>query len=364
MKIKIYIFVVFSLMAVASCQKIVEFDVDEIPSQMVLNSLPSDGNRMFANFSYSRFFLDTNIGAAVALPDMRLTVLSGGTTSVYSPDSISRSNYFFPYTPVGGDSLRMTIKVGDNLVQSGTKVPKPLQTANFATLRTWEMGHLANSDTVLNLCIISLDLTDYADENNYYYVHVTEKDSGSRYRELRQEFDTIDTVYNNIMFMCMDNSLTSSDVLVSTPMLELPQGYTVYDRIIFNDKALNGTTKKISIVLPILVDTNEVRDFSHEYVFHIESIRPERVRYLLDVATATSMTQIFAEPAGIYSNVLVNGLPGLGLFSGISHQKFEFKIDPWPYPENLNNGAKSQLLPHIYEAVREMYRIQKQRGNR
>ena len=361
MKLKTYILIALSLF-VASCQKVVEFDVDQIPSQMVLNSLPSDGNRMFVNFSYSRFFLDTNSGAGIGRSDMRLTVTNSLGTAVYTPDSVRRTNYFFPYTPVGGDSLRMEIKVGDNMVRAGTKIPKPLQTANFQTLNTWEMGLSANSDTVLNLCIISLDLSDYADEDNYYYIHVTEKDSGSRFSQLRQEFDTIDTVYNNIMFMCMDNRLTSSDVLVSTPVLELPQGYTVYDRIIFNDRALNGTTKRISVILPILVDTNEVRDFRHEYVFHIESIRPERVRYLLDVATATSMTQMFAEPAGIYSNVTINGEQGLGLFSGVSHQKFEFKIDPWPYPENLNNGSKNKSYEQIYEAAREIYNIKKQRN--
>lgn len=363
MKLKTYILVIVALL-VASCQKVVEFDVDQIPSQMVLNSLPSDGNRMFVNFSCSRFFLDTNSGAGISKANMRLTVMNGLGTAVYTPDSLSRNNYFFPYTPAGGDSLQMEITVGESVVKAGTKVPKALQTVNFQTMNTWEMGLSAGSDTVLNLCIISLDLSDYADEENYYYIHLTEKDSGSRFSQLRQEFDTIDTVYNNIMFMCMDQNLTGSGVLISAPMVQLPQGYSVYDRIICNDRNLNGATKRISIVLPVLVDTNEVRDFKHEYVLHIESVRPERVKYLMDVATATSLTQMFAEPAGIYSNVLIDGKQGLGLFSGVSHQKFEFKIEPWPYPENLNSGAKNQSFPQIYEATREMYRINRQRGRR
>lgn len=349
----------------AACQKVVEFDVDEIPSQLVLNGLPSDGSRMFVNFAQSRFFLDTNTGGSAGNFGMTLNVTGPSGNLTLHPDSISRTNYFFPYIPQGGDSLNISIKVGGDEVTAGTKIPKPLQVATCNTLLTWMMpGGSPSTDTVLNLCIVSFDLSDYADEENYYYISVSERDSGSRYRERLDRFDTIDTVYRNNMFMCMDNALTGSEALVSAPLVVLPRGYTVYDRIICNDKLLNGTSGTHSIIIPILVDTNEVRGFKHEMTLHIESIRPERVKYLLDVANATSMTQVFAEPAGVYSNVKINGEQGLGLFSGISHLKFPLNTEPWPYPENLSTGTKrAEMLP-CPDALLEFYRFAKQRNRK
>lgn len=345
----------------AACQKVVEFDIDEIPSQMVLNALPSDGNQMFVNFAYSRFFLDTNAGRGVSDVDMRLSVTSAdGTTASYMPSSRDRNNYFFSYSPVGGDSLNISIKAGGKTVEAGTTVPKPLQVANFTTLKSWEMGMTAG-DTVLNLCFITVDLTDYADEDNYYYFRLEERDSGSYFSDLRQDFDTVDTVYHNVIFMCWNNKMTSPEVLVSEPMLVLPQGYTIYDRLIFNDKLIAGTQQKLGIILPILVDTNEVRGYKHEFTFHVESIRQERVKYLLDVATATGLSSMFAEPTGIYSNVSIDGEQGLGLFSGVSHQKFDFVIDPWPYPENMPTASKRGGSQLPSEVLMEFYRVAKQR---
>ena len=343
----------------------VEFDIDEIPSQLVLNGLPSDGNRMFVNFSYSRFFLDTNTGRSASDFSMRLDVIRQSGTTSYSYDSVSRCNYFFPYTPVAGDSLNINIKVGENTLSAGTKIPKPLQTDNFQTINTWEVGSSSGAfDTVLNLCIIGLELTDDPNDDNFYYIHIDERDSGSRFNEFKKDFDTIDTIYHNVMFMCQSPTLTSPDALLSSPLLVLPQGYTVYDHIICNDKQMNGSKRSIGVILPILVDTNEVFDethvFKHDYIFHIESIRPERVRYLLDVATATSMTSMFAEPAGTYSNVIINGMQGLGLFSGISHQKFPFSIDPWPYPENLNKHSIRCECPELIPFLRQAHNLKYQ----
>ena len=60
-----------------------------------------------------------------------------------------------------------------------------------------------------------------------------------------------------------------------------------------------------------LTDLMTCEPIELEYVLHIESVRPERVKYLMDVATATSLTQMFAEPAGIaISNCLKIGSGG------------------------------------------------------
>ena len=354
----------FALLLLHGCSKMVDFDTDEIPNQMVLNALPSEGNRMFANFSQSRFFLDTNAGAALLSPQLPLTVYNNLGTNVYTPDSVSRTNYFFPYTPVGGDSLQLVIHTGGNVVKADTKVPKALQTSGFMTVHSWDYPSQSGSDTVLNICFIQVKVADHADESNYYYIRLTERDSGLCYRKYRQEYDTIDTVYNNMYFLCTDADLVSPDVLITPPVLQLPQGYSIYDRIICSDARFNGTNKAFTIMLPILVDTNEAPGYKHEFVFHVESIRPERIKYLLDVANATSLTQMFAEPTGIYSNVTVNGEQGLGLFSGFSHSKFPFTIEPWPYPENRSNDTKSTSRHELFDAALDFYRFKTQRDTR
>lgn len=350
-----------ALLAAVSCQKVVEFDLDQVPSQLVLNSLPSEGNQLFVNFTYSRFFLDSNTVNPARDVDIKMAVTNSSGTQVFSPSDIQGVNYFFPYTVQGDDSISVTIAADGNLVTAATRVPRPLQISNFNTLETWTLSPATkdlgfSGDSVLNLVFVSFDIDDYADQNNYYYISMNEHDSGSIFRPISKEFDTIDTLYRNLMLMCWDQSLIGPNSLLSKPVIDLPQGLSFYDRIVCNDKAFNGRKHTASVILLILVDTNEVEGFRHDFTLSVESISPDRVRYLLDIANATSLTSFFAEPAGVYSNVLVNGEQGLGLFSGISRRKFDVVVNPWPYPENLQNTKRHIVDDDLYKKIFKTYR--------
>lgn len=346
-----------------SCQKMVEFDTDQVASQLVLNSLPSDGQRLFLNFAYSRFFLTDQPGPAASSPDIKISVNNGSLILV--PDSVAGSNYFFPYTPVAGDSLAVTINAEGHLVTASTRIPKPLQISNIRYYQVWDqsMHSVAKAiDSSLNFCIISFDLADPAEEDNYYYVRISERDSGEVYSSRHSRFEKVDTVYPRSMFMCDDPKVVGDDVRLSAPVVELPGGYTPYDCIICSDKAISGTNHRIALYLPILVDTNEAAGFIHQFTLHVESINADRVKYLLGVSSATGLASAFAEPAGVYSNVTVDGEPGLGLFSGISHRSYPIEITPWPYPQNLSKitygmspfRAGSDLMYKIY-SIKKQY---------
>lgn len=41
-----------------SCEEVMEIDESGLESPLVLNSIPSNGNQMFVNFTKTRFFLD------------------------------------------------------------------------------------------------------------------------------------------------------------------------------------------------------------------------------------------------------------------------------------------------------------------
>ncbi len=46
-----------------------------------------------------------------------------------------------------------------------------------------------------------------------------------------------------------------------------------------------------------------MQPYVHQYTLDVETVSPDRFRYLKDIANATSMLQLLTEPPAVYSNV-------------------------------------------------------------
>ena len=82
--------IVLALLA-SSCEKVIDFDASNTRPTPVLNAIPTAGQQLFVNYSYTRFFLDTVNSHPVG--NVNMVVTANGQE--YRPVSINGSNYFF-----------------------------------------------------------------------------------------------------------------------------------------------------------------------------------------------------------------------------------------------------------------------------
>ena len=273
----------------------VEFDAGDIEPLVVVNALPCADSTLLVNITYSRFFLDNKEFKPVEGASVEIE--TGGTTLV--PTHRTGANYMFNYRIAGGDSLTMHVNIdGYDEIYSATRVPynPPIDSLKFEidTLTPFTSGE------------ISFTLNDDASLRNYYLIYIMERDSGSRWNSWETRWDTIDTVVH-ATFNCMDLSICDQSVNLSTGLL----GY--FGSLLFTDSLINGQNHSVLITIPMFKDTAE-HPIQRDYTLVVESLSHEAFRYRAAVSKASSLTQYFAEPEKIYSNI--NG--ALGIMAGIS----------------------------------------------
>ena len=320
----------------ASCEEVIPVDPDTSESQLVLNAVPSAGKQLSVYFAYSRYFLDNSNNHPV--PDITMTISVNGRD--YSrPDSVVRCNYWFPYTLQPDDSLAIRIDAGGHHVSAHTYVPRLPQVENFTAIIDTS-GTIGESVGLgaFRLMALNFDLTDYPSHDDYYCITLEQRDSGSRYYEFLDRYDTVDTSFLTY-FICLDRSLTAPEVAAIPGM-----GDAFFNRLLFSDKNIEGKTHNTGLMLLMLKDTTEIEPFVHQYTLHIESVTPERMRYLTDIATATSLMQIFSEPAGIYTNVT----GALGIFAGNARRTYPIHPDTLAVPSAASRAiGLSRVFPSL-----------------
>lgn len=292
-----------------SCEKVIPVDPATSEAQLVLNAVPSAERQLTTYFAHTRYFLDNSTNQPVE--GVTMTISVNGRD--YHPDSIVRCNYYFPYTLREDDSLTVRVDVNGHAVTASTYVPRMPQVENLravvdTTGRTGEAFGLG----AFRLLAINFDLTDYPNHEDYYCITLEQRDSGSRYYNYFDRYDTVDTSFLTY-FISLDRSLTSPDVSAIAGM-----GDAFFNRLLFSDKKIEGKTHNTGLMLLLLTDTTEIQPFVHQYTLHVESVTPERMHYLKNIATATSQMQIFSEPAGIYTNVT----GALGIFAGNARRTY------------------------------------------
>ena len=298
----------------AACQKVL--DVDEPASRrVVVNGVPSAGQRAFVNVAHTRFFLDTTYDHPVQDADITLRV--NGIR--YRPDSVSHCNYFFPYTLRPDDRLRLDIDADGHHFRAETYVPAAPAVSHLAVTPF-------HSPT-FNFVRVNFDLQDRPDTAEIYTLNVQQRDSGMRYNEWTRQIDTVDTTYTTFFLLRSAEAITASDVCPYVPLAG-----ELYSNLMFLDNHIDGQLFPVDLYILQLTDTNERAPFKHEYTVSVGSVTPERFKYLISVARQSSMTSFFAEQGQAYTNIVADDSIGLGVFAGGTVRKFAFSDDTLAAP--------------------------------
>lgn len=326
----------FLLLAVVSfmtsCEKVLEVENDPSDAQLVLNAVPQAGKRAFVYFAHTRFFLDPSNNQP--LDDASVTLYVNG--SALSPDSVANCKYFFPYTYAEGDSLSVLATAGGLSATAGTYVPYT-PTFEAVRLRNVDAGH------TFRYYQADIDFQDHEGIDEYYNLRVMVRDSGIRFNDWKQQYDTVDTVRASY-FMLRYNPEVTGDASYSNPML----GY-LYSRNFFNDSQIDGDHYHLQLQILHLIDTNEVQPFKHEYTITLENMTYARMRYLIDVSRQGSSNSFFTEQGQVRGNV--DG--ALGIFAGSAKSEITFWPDTIPmrtgnpawHPAANDNDLRRLLAP-------------------
>ena len=305
---KKYILLLIPLL-LASCEKVL--DVDEPTDlQLVVNAVPQAGKRAFVYFASSRFFLDPSNDHP--LDGASMTLYVNGIP--YAPDSVKSCKFFFPYICTPGDTLELDARAGDRTAHARTYVPL---VPTFSNIKLYDqsVGH------TLRYYLAQFDFQDHANIDEYYNLRVMVRDSGVRFNEWQQRYDTVDTTHATY-FMLRDNPEIRGDASYTNPMM----GF-VYTRNFFNDSEIDGRNYPVEVAILHLIDTNEVAPFKHEYTVSLESITYARLRYLIDVSRqGGGSTSFFVEQGAVRGNV--EG--ALGIFAGSAKSEITFWPDTLP----------------------------------
>ena len=318
------IFLLATVAFLSSCEEVVDIENDPSKTQLVVNAVPQAGKRAFVYFAGSRFFLDPSNDQPLDAASVTLYV--NGTP--YTPDSVAHCKYFFPYTYVEGDSLRLDARAGDRQAKAQTYVP---YIPSFTKVKIYDRS----AGGTMHWYRAQIDFQDHAGIDEYYNLCVMVRDSGVRFNEWQQKYDTVDTVHVNY-FLLRNCSEIQGDASYTNPMMGV-----VYTRNYFNDSKIDGQNYHMEMDLLHLLDTNEVEPFKHEYTISLESITYARLRYLIDVARqGGGSTSFFTEQGNVRGNV--EG--ALGIFAGSAKSEVTFWPDTLP-PFPTGAALPSSTIP-------------------
>ena len=296
-----------SILFMWGCEKVL--DVQPGEQMLVLNGVPSAWQQVFVNFTRTHFFLDTVNAQPVPGASMTLTV--NGTP--YTVSNVDGCNYFFPVTPQADDTLTISVFADGHNIEASTYIPRAPQIDNMK-VQYYESESF-------NFYLATFNLADHPSYRDLYSLRVEVRDSGARYNEWTAQIDTVDTV-SATYFILPNADLTSSDVCPYIPL-----GGYLFSELMFTDTRIDGEDTPVQLFIMKLVDTNEIAPFKHWYNITAETLTPDRWRYLISVAQASSMTSMFAEQGSPYTNISVDGQPGLGIFAGNSRYRYTFAAD-------------------------------------
>lgn len=288
------ILIVLLMLLVAGCEKVIDFDIEDVEPYVVVMSMPDEDSTMSVRMTYSRFFLSTEEFETVA--GANVSLIANGTK--YS-SSFDNGRYVFTYQVKAGDALQLEAVLSDGqVVKANTQVPqKPA---------------VSNVEQTVNT--LRFTLSDPAGEQNYYRITIQVKGStiwvmdsievgGEMYyikdtTEYSYErwFSSSDAVFANVA----ESPLETDDDVSGT---------------YFTDELFNGQQHTFTLQMG---NTGYGEKGDQEYVYEeieeswlvVESLSRELYRYRLSTELSDNTLSLFAEPVQIESNIE----NGIGIF--------------------------------------------------
>lgn len=303
MKNSIYIPLLAAGLLAVSCEKEIDFRGDEQSPMVVVVSEPEPDTNLAVRLTYSRFFLSGTPFKVIGNADVKVVV--GGTTYT---GVFNDSAYIFPYSPVEGDSIALTVRMqnggDDTVVTASTRMPfRPSVTSKEAVGNAFHF--------VIN---------DRPTEHNYYCLRLRAVDTTYEYYDADGNYvyrddpsavrcDTVLYTYW-AQFSCSDAALTSN--VSSSIMID---GEETYDRLIFTDQLFDGQNRDVTIKSsgygPYYYEEYKAKELdSQTYTLVLESLSREAYYYELSRYMQENSDIFMTEPVQLQCNPL----GGLGIF--------------------------------------------------
>lgn len=295
MKIKnIYPVVLLAVALSASCEKVVEFDIEETTPKLVVMARGEADSLMSVSLKYSRFFLDAHDFAVV-----NNAVVSMECNGVQWPQAVyDDERYYFNQACHDGDTLTLHVKApGTEEIVQGCRVPQRPD----AKVVSWSVqSDPDNGDQVL----LRLRLNDPAGQRNYYRLTVQNFNVSIDYNGT----DTPDTSYytSNVWLYCNDFAIIDQTNL--TTMLNGDGGFEG-TQLYFTDDKIDGNSHDISFRF----DHYQYEDCDFNVVLETYP----RDLYLYETTTSNSEDEIriLTEPTQIHFNIKKGGIGIFGVRS-------------------------------------------------
>ena len=252
----------FALLALffASCETVVDFDVEDIEPMLVLHARGSTDDNVSARLSYSRFFLDDRPFQVVKNALVTLQVNGGSPMSLGYSDGL----YVSSYTPQPGDTLTLVAKAGDKEVTAGTRVPRAPLIADVKVAPSENYGGYYEKNAYTNYMHkymdVDVQLNDPANERNYYSLSMVVCDT------IRCKFwmqyppdgsgittgDTVDTVIyirQTLNMECEDVAVIGTSNNIVDLIDEGLEPYVNTAMLLFEDDKINGRNYKVRVTI-------------------------------------------------------------------------------------------------------------------
>ena len=293
---------IFAACGLAGCEKMVEFDVEEVTPKVVIVSRPDADSTVQVRLTYSRFFLDNHAFRTITDADVRL--FANGMQ--ISPDSAGDGNYYFNCRPQPGDSMALQVLApGHDLVEAGTIVPSA---PDFEVLE-------ALYDSLTRTCHVKVRIND-PKGSNYYQV------SFEMWTVRHNNGNADDTVLVPIWISSEDMVFTDATSL--DYMLDGGQTYVSGRKLSFSDALFDGKAYTMEFeVWEMFMDMGAgILDPVFPIQVQLTALTRDRYQYDRTLKQSYEQEDFLSEPIQIFTNVK----GGIGIFASATAKKIPVKL--------------------------------------
>jgi hypothetical protein len=329
MKYKYFLYILPLITLLFSCEKVIEFNGDEVKTKLVLNSILTPDSIVKIQLTESRFFLDSN-PTFNPIDDADVKLWKDG--SLIEPLQNTGEGYYTgTYIPCEGDNLRITASCsGFDPVECEMQIVSPTPIISVDTTNTslrkdiyyksdygeggfWttgEDGSWITADSVEFLIFegnITIKFKDHATIAGYYAIML----------EMHIHYE------NGNVYVWPVN-YTSDDMVFKTNN-EITFDDDDYQFLyIFSDELFDGKEYALKIKargVNMYFPADDSKITGQEMQVTLQSLSPSYYMYL-KTRDANSESNFFTEPVQIYTNIK----GGIGIFGNYSNSIYRIPL--------------------------------------
>lgn len=326
---KIILSLGFALVAFlfAACEKVVDFDIEDMNPYVVVQSKPEADSAMNVTLSYSRFFLDGH--SFHYIDDASVRLIQNGVEQSAGMNA-GNGVYNFGIKPQPGDTLSLIVDVpGRETVTAGTRIPNPpsyevveflVDTSDYYSYQDFfRVKVRINDPSEMNFYKLSVDGWTYS--QTYDYETETYIDTFLACRLWLRSEDIVFTDATSLEF-----ALNEGDIEVYGEELS------------FTDEIFNGQPHTITFAFTIWRDEHSPNYQQLPFYLNLTSVSEDLYRYQSSLESSDNDIPVLSEPTQIYTNIQ----GGIGIFgaSTTSATKIHPTIQHFQHDSYYYKGKK------------------------